>query len=71
MPSKEQRFICLIDPCDAWAVWDQLVDQPAEKSVPLVGLDETGALKACRLLNSVELIQGNLSSRRRLGRQID
>ena len=62
MPLKEPRFICLIDPCDAWTVWDQLLDQPAESRVPLIGLDETGALKACRLLNSVELIKGNLGS---------
>jgi hypothetical protein len=49
---QKSRFICLMEPPDdSWAVWDENSNQPAFDGEPLVGLTESVATCACRMLN--------------------
>jgi hypothetical protein len=48
---RASRFVCLCEPTNTWAVWDDARNQPAELAEALVGLTERDARKACLALN--------------------
>ena len=50
------RFVCIKEPTGTWAVWDEEYDRPADLFEPLVGLGETHAQAACRILNSMKSV---------------
>ena len=49
---QKLRFICLLEPTETWAVWDELASQPAGDPTPLTGLTEQAAHAACLMLNA-------------------
>ena len=50
------RFICLLEPTETWAVWDEHTGQPADDRVPLTGLTKQAAEAACLKLNRQDLL---------------
>ena len=51
--SAKPRFICILEPTDTWAVWDEQRNLPGELfNELLVGLSRVEARTACRELNS-------------------
>lgn len=48
----EQQFICVMEPLDSWAVWDELTGEPvAIDGELLVGLADEAARSTCHDLN--------------------
>lgn len=45
------RFICLLEPTDTWAVWDEQTCQPATGPTPTTGLTEQAAKAECLRLS--------------------
>jgi hypothetical protein len=45
------RFICLLEPTETWAVWDEHTGKPAADPAPLTGLSRQAAEAACVVLN--------------------
>jgi hypothetical protein len=48
---QELRFVCLREPTETWAVWDERSGGPAVDPMPLTGLTEQAAEAACFMLN--------------------
>jgi len=57
---RELRFICLLEPTETWAVWDEQTGQPAVDLAPLTGLTQQAAEAACRALNRREMLMDEL-----------
>ncbi len=48
------RYLCLLEPCGTWTVWDTLARKPASLGgVALVGREEQRAQAACGVLNRI------------------
>lgn len=51
MMPENKRYSCVRDPADAWMVWDESEDRPAEWPMLLIGLSEIDARVYCDVLN--------------------
>jgi len=60
--SENQRYSCVRDPADAWMVWDEIEEKPAEWPTSLTGLGEIDARVLCEVLNATNWCQPNVAA---------
>lgn len=59
---EDERYSCVRDPADAWIVWDNVEERPAEWPMLLIGLSEIDARVYCDVLNAVNISRPDIAA---------